>query len=129
MFFWRTASLLSLICMVLVLAPGCGGGSAGPTTSHVVGRVEHLKLTDKMTFDPPTITLKTNQPLTLIIQNQGSLKHNFTIDSLNIQQDVAPGAQAQITLTAPGKPGQIQYYCNVPGHREAGMVGTLVIEQ
>jgi uncharacterized cupredoxin-like copper-binding protein len=121
-----------VVCAVLVNA-ACGGGNAdgtpGPTMSHDMGRIVHMKLTDKMTFEPATFTLKTNQQVDLELENTGTLKHNFSIDSLKINQDVAPGAKEHVVFTAPDKPGQVPFYCNVPGHREAGMVGTLVIEQ
>ena len=34
-----------------------------------------------------------------------------------------------VTFTAPAKPGQHRIYCDQPGHEQAGMVGTLVVEQ
>ena len=129
----RSICLLATYCLVAALLIGCGGGDdhgdSGPTKSHDLGRSVHMTLTDKMTFEPATFTLNTGQQVTLYLENKGTLKHNFTIDSLNVSQDVAPGATAQVTFTAPDKPGQIPFYCNVPGHREAGMVGALVIEQ
>jgi uncharacterized cupredoxin-like copper-binding protein len=123
------------VCMVSVMlvSAACGGGSGdgspGPTMSHDLGRIVHMKLTDKMAFEPATFTLKTNEQADLELENTGTLKHNFSIESLSINQDVEPGATEHVVFTAPDKPGQLQFYCNVPGHQEAGMVGTLVIEQ
>ena len=37
-----------------------------------------------------------------------------------------PGETQTVVINA--KPGSYEYYCNVPGHKEAGMVGTLVVE-
>ena len=55
--------------------------------------------------------------------NAGAAPHNFSIDALKISQDQAPGETYEIAVNAPA--GQYEYYCNVPGHKEAGMVGTL----
>jgi uncharacterized cupredoxin-like copper-binding protein len=120
------------VVLAVCVSAACGGsngGTPGPTMSHELGRAVHVKLTDKMAFEPATFTLKTNQQVDLELENTGTLKHNFTIDELKINQDVAPGAKEHVIFTAPDKPGQLQFYCNVPGHREAGMVGTLVVEQ
>jgi uncharacterized cupredoxin-like copper-binding protein len=37
-----------------------------------------------------------------------------------------PGERAEIVWTFPGKPTEMGFACNVPGHREAGMVGEIV---
>jgi uncharacterized cupredoxin-like copper-binding protein len=39
---------------------------------------------------------------------------------------VSPGDTGSATINAPA--GTYEYYCNVPGHREAGMVGTLTVQ-
>ena len=36
-----------------------------------------------------------------------------------------PGERAEIIWTFPDKPAEIGFACNVPGHREAGMVGQI----
>ena len=53
--------------------------------------------------------------------------HNFSIDALGIDVDIAPGATKQVVINAPA--GEYEYYCNVPGHKEAGMVGTLTVSE
>jgi uncharacterized cupredoxin-like copper-binding protein len=37
------------------------------------------------------------------------------------------GANQQITFNAP--PGTYRYYCNVPGHEDIGMHGTLTVKE
>lgn len=37
-----------------------------------------------------------------------------------------PGMSALVTFT-PTEPGTYEFYCAVPGHREAGMVGTVIV--
>jgi plastocyanin len=37
--------------------------------------------------------------------------------------DVPVGGERRITFSA--EPGSYEFYCRVPGHRQAGMVGTL----
>ena len=58
---------------------------------------------------------------------RASPPHNFSIDALGIDVDIAPGATEQVVINAPA--GEYEYYCNVPGHKEAGMVGTLIVTE
>ena len=51
--------------------------------------------------------------------------HNFSIDELDIDVDIAPGATEEVVINAPA--GTYEFYCNVPGHKAAGMLGTLTV--
>ncbi len=51
-----------------------------------------------------------------------------SIDSLKIDVDVNPGETVDIVIPAGTAPGTYDFYCNVPGHKEAGMVGTLIVK-
>ena len=42
------------------------------------------------------------------------------------EESLPPGGETPVTINAP--PGDYEYYCSVPGHRAAGMVGTLPVE-
>jgi uncharacterized cupredoxin-like copper-binding protein len=77
-------------------------------------------------FEPKEVTIAANTDVTVTLPNEGAAAHNFSIDELNIDVDIAPGATEQVVINAP--PGEYEFYCNVPGHKEAGMVGTLTVE-
>jgi nitrite reductase (NO-forming) len=77
-------------------------------------------------FEPKKVTIPANTDVTFTISNQGVAAHNFSIDALKISVDLPPGETKEVVVNAP--PGTYEYYCNVPGHKEAGMVGTLTVE-
>jgi uncharacterized cupredoxin-like copper-binding protein/mono/diheme cytochrome c family protein len=78
-------------------------------------------------FQPTELEIPANQDVKILLPNLGAAAHNFSIDELGISVDIAPGETAETTINA--KPGTYTFYCNVPGHKEAGMVGTLVVRE
>ncbi len=76
-------------------------------------------------FDPKEMTIPANTDVKIILPNEGVTLHDFSIDALNIQQNLQPGETQEITINAPA--GTYEYYCNIPGHKAAGMVGTLTV--
>jgi uncharacterized cupredoxin-like copper-binding protein len=74
-------------------------------------------------FDPKEFTIPANTDVTVELPNEGVTLHDFSIDALGISVSIQPGATESVVINAP--PGDYEYYCNVPGHKEAGMVGTL----
>ena len=64
--------------------------------------------------------------MTVTLPNEGVTLHNFSLDALGISVDIAPGETKTVTINAPA--GTYEYYCNVPGHKEAGMTGTLIVQ-
>jgi plastocyanin len=78
-------------------------------------------------FEPSEVTIPANTDVTVNLPNEGVTPHNFSIDTLGIDVDIAPGATEQVVINAPA--GEYEYYCNVPGHKQAGMVGTLIVSE
>lgn len=78
-------------------------------------------------FSETEITAKPGD--TIEMTNTGQLEHDFTVDELGIHE-VTPSNGDTVTITVPedAKPGDYEFYCSVPGHKQAGMVGTLTIE-
>ncbi|MGI8405849.1 MAG: cupredoxin domain-containing protein, partial [Thermomicrobiales bacterium] len=78
-------------------------------------------------FSRTEIRVPANTEFTIKLTNEGVLQHAFAIDSLGIK--TAPlnnGDYSTISSALP--PGTYDFYCPIPGHKEAGMVGTLIVE-
>jgi outer membrane protein assembly factor BamB/plastocyanin len=76
-------------------------------------------------FTPNKATISSDSPATIVLENQDTVPHTFVIDELNIHESVDPGQLATVMITA--DPGAYTFYCELPGHREGGMVGTLTV--
>jgi plastocyanin len=66
------------------------------------------------------------------LDNIGDALHNFRIDQAagdNVKVEAAGGEQVTGTLQLFGAPGgqTYTYYCDIPGHRSAGMEGEIIV--
>lgn len=85
-------------------------------------------------FQPNEVTIPSNTDATVTIQNNGASQHTFVINdhnndgkpNLDIKVEVAPGATGTVTINAPA--GDYYFWCDVPGHEQAGMYGTLHVQ-
>jgi plastocyanin len=77
-------------------------------------------------FEPSELSIPADTDVTVSLPNVGVTLHNFSIDELGISVDIPPGATEETVINAPA--GTYEYYCNVPGHKPAGMVGTLTVQ-
>lgn len=85
-----------------------------------------LEAIDPYEWSETTLTVQPGDEF--IAVNTGSLQHDFTVDELGISEDLpTDGTNVTITIPEDAEPGEYEFYCSVPGHREGGMYGTLVI--
>ena len=77
-------------------------------------------------FEPDELSIPADTDVTVQLSNDGVTLHNFSIDELGISVDIEPGATLETVINAPA--GEYEYYCNVPGHKAAGMLGTLTVQ-
>jgi len=69
-----------------------------------------------------TVTVKFNNPQGLTHDVAIENEKGETVGKTNLVAD------EETSTTVKLKPGTYKYYCTVPGHREAGMEGTLVVK-
>ncbi|MFN8679465.1 MAG: cupredoxin domain-containing protein [Thermomicrobiales bacterium] len=74
-------------------------------------------------YTPNTLAVRAAQDVPLLLRNDGGVTHTFVIDALAVDVELAPGASRSIVINAPAN--QYAFYCRIPGHKAAGMTGTL----
>ena len=104
---------------------GDDAGAAAPAGNESAST--EIEALDSMAFSETELTLKPGDTITMT--NAGFLEHDFTVDELGIHE-VTPSNGDTVTITIPedAAAGEYEFYCSVPGHAQAGMVGALVIE-
>jgi plastocyanin len=106
---------------------GTPAAGATPEASGETAAQEVTVTSFDIYFEPKEVTIPADTDVTFLLPNEGAAAHNFAIDELDISVDQAPGGRDYETIiNAPA--GEYEYYCNVPGHKQAGMVGTLTVE-
>jgi len=78
-------------------------------------------------FSQPELHLHVGETITLYLHNDDMLAHSFDVDELDVHAAMPANDQTAVTFT-PTTPGIYTFYCAVPRHREAGMVGRLIVE-
>jgi uncharacterized cupredoxin-like copper-binding protein len=95
-------------------------GSGGGETEVALNTVD-------LAFEPNEFAIAANTDVTITITNEGVLEHDFAVDDLGVQSELlASGDTTTVTINA--APGTYEFHCTVPGHAQAGMVGTLTVQ-
>jgi cytochrome c oxidase subunit 2 len=107
--------------------PATPGAAGGATPAPAAGGPVQLEGID-INWTQKELTVPVGG--TIDMWNGGVLEHNFAIEGYN---DATPvdlpigGQHVPWTVPADLAPGTYTFYCTVPGHREAGMVGKITI--
>jgi plastocyanin len=122
----RLVVLLFVIVAVAALVAACGPGG-GASSSGGSNAVNVTITATEFKFDPNTITASAGQTVNVTLVNKGTVKHTFVIDATKTLITADPSQTATGSFTAPAA-GTYQFYCDQPGHKDAGMVGTLTVK-
>ncbi len=123
----RSATIV-LAAAALALT-GCGGGGDNgdgdaATGAEATGAVE-IEAGD-LYFDPEQLSATAGE-IEFTVNNVGAAEHDLVIEEAGDAEVVfaAPGETASGTIEL--EAGTYTYYCTIPGHRAAGMEGTLEV--
>lgn len=113
-----------------------GGGAAPPGPPPAPQPVEVAVVAREFSFSPSEVRLKKGQPVRLEFRNEGSYFHTLTVDGMPVTVDgrertgielrASGGSSAAIAFT-PTAAGAFAFYCAVPGHKDYGMSGRVVV--
>jgi plastocyanin len=100
-----------------------GGGGGGSTVDISTPEGSDLA------FDQKSVSAKAGS-VTISFDNKQSLQHDVKVDDSSGQElggtDLV--SEGTATATVDLQPGTYTFFCSVPGHREAGMEGTLTVK-
>jgi plastocyanin len=122
----RTILLLALVVLAALALAACGGGAASSGSSATALNV--TLTTTEFKYDPAVINATPGQTINLTVKNSGSIQHTFVFASANVKVTVDPGKSVTQTFTAPAAAGTYAFDCDIAGHKEAGMVGQLIVK-
>jgi heme/copper-type cytochrome/quinol oxidase subunit 2 len=112
-----------------MVGPGMMGfGSSGPASSPIPGASEVRVEALNFGFSPSEVHLPKNADvnLTFSVPAANGVAHDFTVPALGIHLVANPGETRTVGLH--GLPaGRYDAFCSVPGHAEAGMHATVVV--
>lgn len=141
---WITAILTAFAGLALVATTLFA--ESRPMPKHLVIRASEMK------YSPEMIHAKAGVPVHLTLINDGKVLHDFNLEGIagvaeNAGQHqgghehhaghqsnkpsnlthiaVEPGKSANVQFTP--VTGNFTFYCSVPGHREAGMTGEMMV--
>ncbi|HMD52265.1 MAG TPA: plastocyanin/azurin family copper-binding protein [Solirubrobacteraceae bacterium] len=111
-------------------APAATSTAATPATPQTGARTSlglAANPSGQLAYNTKTLSAKAGT-VTITMTNMSPLEHNVTIASGSTVLAATPtfaGGSRSVTLTL--RPGTYTFYCSVPGHRQAGMEGTLTV--
>ena len=78
-------------------------------------------------FSPATVLVAAGRVVTLVLDNSGAeTEHGLFVPGLGFRLQAKAGEIARKNILVE-KPGKYVYNCDLPGHRDAGMTGTLIV--
>ncbi len=148
---WLVVTVLAPLLVLGVLAAAGGGGGSADDEAATRGTAEAevqevVVVGTEFAFEPSEITVKQGQPVTLVLENDGTVEHDLQVNGLHAQMMEAMHAEDDghaigemvHVYTMPGATGHVEFIpedagtfeivCTIPGHADAGMVGTLIVE-
>ena len=108
------------------LPPFPGGGRTAPVTASAEAAGPLRLVASDLKFDARELRLPGPGAAKVQLQNAGLIDHDLSVEGTRFKLFARPGQTADATLKV-DKPGTYAFYCSLPGHREAGMAGTLVV--
>jgi nitrite reductase (NO-forming) len=133
---WLTLTLVVLswftlmaLGALLIVSPGQGsrlaaGGGAQSAAANLPTDV--MVTATEFKFNPASLQLPSGKKVSIMLQNNGAVEHDITVDALGMRLLANAGKTATGEFTL-DKPGTYDFYCSIPGHKEAGMRGTLSV--
>jgi uncharacterized cupredoxin-like copper-binding protein len=134
-------------CGVLAVA-GCGGGGGSSskqastpattpapaqkqttTSASTGGGAKSTTISETEFKLTPSTANVGSGAVTVTAKNAGTTVHNLEVEGKGVEKktaDLQPGSSGALKLNL--KPGTYEMYCAIPGHKQSGMLGKVVVK-
>lgn len=142
------AAALALLSSPVLADAGHMHAIGQPGDAKKVSRTIEVRMDDEMRYSPASIRVKRGETVRFVVKNVGQMKHELVIGRDKDLKEHAALMQKHPEMehddpnavaVDPGQTGELVWHftragnfkfaCLMPGHFEAGMVGTLTVQQ
>ena len=120
----RLGRAIAALMIVAALVALASAGSAQPV--QAAGQSTSRRIETKDTAYSALALAASAGEIRIEMTNHDLFWHTFTIDALGVDLRVPLAGTRTAVFTA--RPGVYTYYCQIPGHAQAGMKGTLTVQ-
>jgi plastocyanin len=142
----RTCILTALAVVAIAsVAAGCGGSSSSGSSATAAGTATQTTTqtgtatganattvlnvqasASELAYVPNTLSAPAGR-VTIRMTNPSQLQHSIALAVSGVTPGAVVGNGGVSEVSATLAAGTYTYYCTVPGHRQAGMTGTLTV--
>lgn len=117
-----TLATIMLVAMTLSACQSTPSTQPELADSAIVGNLNINML--NMSYAPSKLNVAQAGRYQVKISNTSSIPHDIVFSN-GVQLTIAPGRQASTILDIPDS--GLSYFCSLPGHKDAGMVGAITV--
>ena len=129
---------LSVVVTAIALSPLILGSMSRSTVSTAAAPAQATAATpinlttsvsitaSEFKFSPTSVNVPVGQKVAFTLNNTGVVEHDLAIQGTAFKISANPGRTATGEFTF-DKPGTFDFFCSIPGHKDAGMKGTLSV--
>ncbi|MBI4492991.1 MAG: cupredoxin domain-containing protein, partial [Chloroflexi bacterium] len=119
----------SYLVAIAALAAGIGLGALLWSRYQDAASAQLHVTASQLRFTPARVQAQAGQRVVVTLDNVDPTLHTWEAEGVpNARVTAAGGRMATATFYAPATPGRYQVVCTTPGHKEAGMVGELIVQ-
>jgi uncharacterized cupredoxin-like copper-binding protein len=122
----RIVTVVGVAAVVVGVGGGCGGDDDDASLPPVEGPASPTfeVSASEMEFDPDAVAVEAGE-VEVTLTNDGSIQHDLRIDGASLFLEAGSGDSVDGTVDL--EAGSYQFFCSIPGHRDAGMEGVLEV--
>lgn len=122
----RSAGIIGALAVAALLLAGCGGSDAEPS-QEFASAGDQLLIEAKDTSFPADRYQAAEGAIDVVYENDGSITHTLVIEDVEDFKLTVKSRGDRDEASVDLGPGEYTVYCDVPGHRQAGMEATLIV--